>query len=247
MSNYALILAGGFGSRMGEETPKQFLFLEKQPVVIHTMQAFQQHPDIEGIGVVCLSGWESVLSSYARQYGISKLKWIFPGGQDGQESIHNGIFGLKESGCSDEDLILIHDAVRPLVSQTIISSNIAVCRRYGYAITGIPCREAILESNDGFSATRSIPRDKLVRTQTPQTFRLGDILHAHEEAQVKGHFHSVSSCTLLAELGGYELHIVPGSEKNFKITTAEDLEILKALFRIEKEYGNSMGWVKDTQ
>lgn len=235
MSNYALILAGGYGSRMGEEVPKQFLFLENQPIIIYTLLAFQRHPDIQGIGVVCLNGWESVLNSYARQHDISKLKWVFPGGKDGQESIHNGIFGLKESGCSDEDLVLVHDAVRPMVSQTIISLNIAICHRYGYAITGIPCREAILASEDGFSATISIPRDKLIRTQTPQTFRLGDLLHAHEEARIKGLFHSVSSCTLLAELGGYEMHIVPGSEKNIKITTPEDMEILKALYRIEKE------------
>ena len=235
MSNYALIIAGGAGSRMGFETPKQFLFFKKQPLVIHTLRAFQRHPDIQGIGVVCLSGWESVLTSFAHQNGISKLKWLFPGGQDGQESIHNGLLGLKESGCSDDDLVLIHDAVRPLVSQAIISSNIAVCHRYGYAITGIPCQEAILKSEDGFSASVSLPRDKLIRTQTPQTFRLGDILRAHEEAQVKGLFHSVSSCTLLAEIGGYEMHIVPGSEKNIKITTAEDMDILKALFRIEKE------------
>lgn len=226
MSNYALILAGGSGSRMGIETPKQFLFLENQPVIIHTLQAFQQHPDIQGIGVVCLNGWEFILSAFALQFGISKLKWIFPGGQDGQESIYNGIIGLTEYGCSEDDLVLVHDAVRPLVSQTIISSNIAICRRFGYAITGIPCREALLESENGFSASNSYPRDKIIRTQTPQTFRLGDILRAHENARIKGLSHSVASCTLLAELGGYEMHIVPGSEKNIKVTTTEDLEML---------------------
>jgi 2-C-methyl-D-erythritol 4-phosphate cytidylyltransferase len=199
------------------------------------MKAFQQHADIHGIAVVCLAGWETVLQSYANQFCIDKLKWIFPGGQNGQESIHNGIYGLKDAGCQDDDLVLIHDAVRPLLSQDIISSNIAICQQYGYAITGIQCREAILESEDGFASTTSIPRDKLIRTQTPQTFRLKNIIAAHEEARAKGITNSVASCTLMAELCGREMHIVPGSEKNIKVTTVEDLEILKALMNVRAE------------
>ena len=140
----------------------------------------------------------------------------------------------------DEDLVLIHDAVRPLLSQDIISSNIAICKAYGYAITGIKCREAILESSDGFTTKTSIPRDTLIRTQTPQTFRLGNIIKAHELAKQKGIIDSVASCTLVAELNeDIEMHIVPGSEKNIKITTVEDLEILKALMHTEHE-----GWLK---
>ena len=140
----------------------------------------------------------------------------------------------------DEDLVLIHDAVRPLLSQDIISSNIAICKAYGYAITGIKCREAILESMDGFTTKTSIPRDTLIRTQTPQTFRLGNIINAHKMAKQKGITDSVASCTLVAELNeNIEMHIVPGSEKNIKITTVEDLEILKALMHTERE-----GWLK---
>lgn len=156
------------------------------------------------------------------------------------KSIHNGIYGLKEAGCRDDDLVLIHDAVRPLLSQEIISSNIATCQAYGYAITGIRCREAILESSDGFTTNTSISRDKLIRTQTPQTFRLGNIIGVHEEAKEKGITDSVASCTLVAELGTERtMHIVPGSEKNIKITTVEDLEILKALMHTEHE-----NWLK---
>ena len=237
--NYALIIAGGSGNRMGQDVPKQFMHVNNCPIIIHTMNAFQQHADIHGIAVVCLAGWETVVQSYAIQFCIDKLKWIFPGGSNGQESIHNGIYGLKEAGCKDDDLVLIHDAVRPLLSQDIISSNIAICQQYGYAITGIQCREAILESSDGFSSTTSIPRDKLIRTQTPQTFRLKNIIAAHEEAKEKGILNSVASCTLMAELGGREMHIVPGSEKNIKVTTVEDLEILKALMNIQAE-----SWLK---
>ena len=213
-------IAGGSGNRMGQDIPKQFMHVDNCPIIIHTMLAFQRHPDISAIAVVCLKGWETVLQSYANQFNVTKLKWIFPGGDTGMESIHNGIYGLKEAGCDNEDLVLIHDAVRPLLNQDIISSNIAICKAYGYAITGIKCREAILESEDGFTTNTSIPRDKLIRTQTPQTFRLGNIIQ-------------------VAEVGGRDMHIVPGSEKNIKITTVEDLEILKALMHTNKE-----SWLK---
>lgn len=237
--NIGLIIAGGSGNRMGQDIPKQFMHVDNCPIIIHTMMCFQKHPDIQAIAVVCLNGWETVLQSYANQFNITKLKWIFPGGNSGMESIHNGIYGLKEAGCDDEDLVLIHDSVRPLLSQDIISSNIAICKAYGYAVTGIKCREAILESEDGFSTNTSIPRDKLIRTQTPQTFRLRNIITAHEEAKEKGITDSVASCTLIAEVGGREMHLVPGSEKNIKITTVEDLEIIKALMHTTKE-----GWLK---
>lgn len=233
--NIALLIAGGSGNRMGQDIPKQFLHVDGSPIIIHTMQCFQRHPDVDVIAVVCLKGWETVLQAYANQFNITKLKWIFPGGSSGMESIHNGIYGLKEKGCDDQDLVLIHDSVRPLLSQDIISSNIAICQAYGYAITGIQCREAILESEDGFVSTTSVPRDSLIRTQTPQTFRLGNIVEVHEEAKRKGIVDSVASCTLIAEVGGREMHIVPGSEKNIKVTTVEDIEILKALMHTSKE------------
>lgn len=240
MANYALIIAGGSGNRMGQDIPKQFMHIDGAPVIIHTMKAFEQHPDIDGIAVVCLTGWETVLQSYANQFNITKLKWIFPSGKTGFDSIHNGIYGLKEQGCKDENLVLIHDAVRPLLSQEIISSNIAICKAYGYAITGIQCREAILKSDDGFTTTTSIPRDTLIRTQTPQTFRLGNIIGAHEEAKEKGITNSVASCTLIAELGSERvMHIVPGSEKNIKITTVEDIDMIKALMHTSRE-----SWLK---
>ncbi|MBQ0056311.1 MAG: 2-C-methyl-D-erythritol 4-phosphate cytidylyltransferase [Bacteroidales bacterium] len=237
--NIALIIAGGSGNRMGQDIPKQFMHVDGCPIIIHTMLCFQSHPDIDAIAVVCLNGWDTVLQAYANQFNVTKLKHIFPGGETGMESIHNGIYGLREAGYNDDDLVLIHDSVRPLLSQDIISSNIAICKAFGYAITGIKCREAILESEDGFSSTTSIPRDRLIRTQTPQTFRLGNIISLHEEAKRMGITNSVASCTLTAEVGGREMHIVPGSEKNIKITTVEDLEILKALMHVGKE-----GWLK---
>lgn len=237
--NIGLLIAGGSGNRMGQDIPKQFMHINGSPIIIHTMKCFQIHPDIDAIAVVCLRGWETVLQAYANQYNITKLKHIFPGGKTGMESIHNGIYGLRESGYAGEDIVLIHDSVRPLLPQEIISSNIATCKAYGYAITGIKCREAILETDDGFATTTSIPRDRLIRTQTPQTFRLKNIIDVHEEAKAKGITDSVASCTLVAEVGGREMHLVPGSEKNIKITTTEDLEIIKALMTTSNE-----NWLK---
>lgn len=232
--NIALIIAGGSGARMGQDIPKQFIHIENVPIVIHTLQAFESHPDISKIAVVCLEGWETVLWSYANQFSITKLKWIFKGGKNGQDSIRNGLYGLAESGCDYSDIVLIHDAVRPLVSQEIISGNIATCKRYGSAITSIKCAEAILESEDQSSSSVSIPRDKLFRTQTPQTFPLGLIVEAHKEALSRGITNSVSSCTMMAEIGR-TLHMTPGSEMNLKITNVEDIEIYKALLTTTKE------------
>lgn len=237
--NIALIIAGGSGNRMGQDIPKQFMHVDGCPVIVHTLRCFQVHPDIDVIAVVCLTGWETVLQAYANQFNITKLKHIFPGGKTGMNSIHNGIYGLVNEGYAPDDLVLIHDSVRPLLSQDIISNNIATCNAYGYAITGIKCREAILESDNGFVSSSSISRDKLIRTQTPQTFHLKSIINVHEEAKLRGITDSVASCTLIAEIGNIEMHIVPGSEKNIKITTVEDLEILKALMNTNKE-----NWLK---
>lgn len=238
--NIALIIAGGVGNRMGQDIPKQFMHIDNCPIIIRTLLCFERHPNIDKIAVVCLKGWETVLQAYANQFNVKKLNWIFPGGKTGQESIHNGIYGLRDSGCKGDDIILVHDAVRPLLSQDIISQNVTFCEQYGNAITGIQCKEAILESSDGFSSEISIPRDKLIRTQTPQTFRLKDLIDAHEEAKSKNITNSVSSCTLMAELGNRKMFIVPGSEKNIKVTTVEDIEILKSLINSVPE-----NWIKD--
>lgn len=232
--NIALIIAGGRGNRMGQDIPKQFMHIGDCPVIIRTMLAFERNPNIQEIAVVCIAGWETALLSYANQYGIKKFKHIFPGGENGQDSIRNGVYGLLERGCNREDIVLVHDAVRPLLSQDIISNNIAVCIKYGNAITAIKCAEAILESEDMHSSESSIPRDKLFRTQTPQTFFLGELADAHKEALEKGITASTASCTMMIELGR-KLWIVPGEEKNIKLTNAEDVELYKSFLHTEKE------------
>ena len=233
--NVAMIIAGGKGVRMNQDIPKQFLNIQDKPVIVYTMQAFQQHPEIDAILVVCIDGWQEILRAYARQFNITKLRWIVTGGENGQESIHNGLVEL-EKYCEGDDLILVHDGIRPNVSQEIISNCIAECRMHGSAITVIPCAEAMLlrEEENGKSAKALVSRDSLARTQTPQAFPLKSLLWAHEEAKKKGIDNSIASCTLMVELGE-TVHFCPGSEKNIKITTTEDIEIFKALLMAKKD------------
>lgn len=186
--NVGLLTAAGSGTRMGQDIPKQFMNIDDCPVIIYTMRAFQAHPQIDAIAVVCLEGWELVLKTYANQYGITKLKWIFPGGDSNFQSTRNGLIGLRENGIKDDDIIVIQDGVRPLVSNEIISNNISTCEKYGYAVTGLPCKEVIMEYHaEGNNLTYiETPRERLVRTQTPHTYRLGTILDAQEEALRQG-------------------------------------------------------------
>lgn len=230
--NIALIIAGGAGERMGQDIPKQFLTVNEKPVIVYTMEAFQKHPQIDEIAVVCIEGWEKTLRAYAGQFNIDKLKSVFPGGHNGQNSIYNGVMGLKE-GHDDHDIILIHDAIRPMVSEEIISDCLIKTEQLGNAITVIPCAEAMLETKDNKVSESSYPRNNLKRTQTPQGFRLGDLVKLHEEALEKGITNSIASCTLMVELG-HPVYFSKGSEKNIKLTTVEDLDIFKALLAVKR-------------
>ena len=227
MKNIALLIAGGSGARMHQDIPKQFICVNERPIIIYTLEAFQRHPEIDDIAVVCLEGWEHVLRAYAKQFNITKLKNIIGGGTSGQESIRNGVFELEkhyESG----DLVLIHDAIRPMVSAEIISDSIRVAKKYGNAVAAIPCNEAMMKTEDGMESTGSYPRDGLKRTQTPQTFYLGDLCSLHRRAMEAGITNSVASCTLKSEMGE-QVYFSAGSEKNIKLTTVDDIDIFKAL------------------
>ena len=232
--NIALIIAGGVGQRMGQDIPKQFINVDNIPVIVYTMAAFQKHPEIDAIEIVCVDGWLEVLYAYAKQFGISKLENVVSGGKNGQDSIRNGLYDIAKRHYDDNDLVLIHDAIRPLLSEEIISDNIRVCKEHGNAITVIPCNAAMLKTYDGIHSETQVPRDNLKETQTPQTFFLKDIIAAHKEALEKGIVASVASCTMYIELGR-KLYMCKGSEKNIKLTTVEDVEIFKALLNAKKD------------
>lgn len=234
----ALLTAAGTGTRMHQDIPKQFIHVENKPVIIHTMEAFQNHPGIDGIIVVTLESWTEVLWAYAKQFNISKLKWVVPGGTTGQESIRNGLNKLAEEFQSEEVTVLVHDGNRPLVTSEIISDSLATFAKYGNAVAAVPCTEVVFESEDGISSHVSTEREKLFRTQTPHTYRLDDLLWAHREAERKGISGTAASCMLMKELGR-ETFFSKGSEENLKITTLEDLRIFKALLHTRQDE-----WIK---
>lgn len=234
MQNIAMIIAGGIGARMNQDIPKQFINVYDKPVIVYTMEAFQLHPQIDAIEVVCLDGWHDVLRAYARQFGIAKLENIVSGGKNGQDSIRNGLYDIASRHQKEDDIVLVHDAIRPMVSQEIITDNIRVCRKYGNAITVVPCTAAMLKTYDALSTTEQVARDNLKITQTPQAFFVKDLVDAHKEALNKGITNSVASCTMYIELGR-KLFMSAGSEKNLKLTTAEDIEIFKALLNARKD------------
>lgn len=234
MKNIALIIAGGVGARMNQDIPKQFINVYDKPVVVYTMEAFQRHPNIDAIEVVCLEGWHDILKAYAKQFGITKLEGVVNGGKNGQDSIRNGLYDLITRHNDKDDIVLIHDAIRPMLGMDVISDNIRVCREYGNAITVVPCTAAMLKTFDSLSTVEQVPRDNLKITQTPQAFFLSDIVATHKEALEKGITNSVASCTMYIELGK-KLYMSAGSEKNLKLTTAEDIEIFKALLNAKKD------------
>ena len=209
--NTALIIAGGVGSRMNQEIPKQFINVYDKPVLIYTLEAFQRHPKIDSIEVVCLEGWQDILWAYAKQFGITKLKWVVPGGSTGQESIRNGVYHL-EGICASDDIVIVHDGIRPLVDDTVLSDVIIKCEKYGNAVTAMPYNEQIFVADDEISTVKYIPRETLRRVSTPQAYKFGLLDEKYHEAFEKeiGIYGSSYANTMMVELGE-RLYFAAGS------------------------------------
>ena len=233
--NIAVILAGGQGNRMGLDIPKQFYSVHGKPILIYTLEGFQRHPQIDAIEVVCIDGWIDAVDSFAKQYGITKLKWIVPGGDTCQESIRNGVYHL-EGKADAGDTVVIHDGIRPLVEPSVLTDVIGKCQKYGNAVTALPYYEQIflVDEDDESVTTRYIPRERLRRVSTPQAYQFALLNQKYHEAFEKGIGIRGSSYTntMMVELG-VALHFAAGSEKNIKLTTREDLELFKAYLRRE--------------
>lgn len=233
--NIAIIIAGGSGQRMGHDIPKQFINIYEKPVIIYTLESFQKHPQIDAIEVVCIDGWHDILWSYAKQFNISKLKWVISGGKTGQESIRNGVYHL-EGKCNDDDIIIVHDGIRPLVDSAVLSDVISKCGQYGNAVSSLPYNEQIFVIDDDISTTKYIPRETLRRVVTPQAYKFGLLSAKYHEAFEKqiGIQNSAYTNTMMVELG-VRLYFAAGSDKNIKLTTKDDLEMFKAYLSVEKE------------
>lgn len=234
--NIALIIAGGVGARMRQDIPKQFLNVHDKPVIIYTLEAFQQHPNIDAIEVVCLDGWHDILRAYAKQFGITKLQWVISGGTTVQESIRNGIYHL-EGKCAPEDIVVIHDGIRPMVDPLVLSDVIAKCQEYGNAVSSMPYNEQIFIVDDSTSTTKYIPRETLRRVVTPQAYRFDLLDEKYHEAFKKkiGIYGSSYTNTMMVELG-VRLYFAAGSDRNIKLTTVEDLDLFKALLKAKKRW-----------
>ena len=215
----ALVLAGGYGERMHMGLPKQFILLQGMPVIVHTLKAFENHPEIDVIAVVCLSGWEEYVERVKHDFHITKLQHIFSGGS-------NSHYYTRD------DIVLVHEAVRPLLSAKIISENIRICELYGNAITAVRDNEAVMYTEDGVSSYRCFPREQMYKAQTPHTFVLRDLEIAYQEAEQKS-ICAQSLYTLMAELKRFPLYIAEGERRNIKLTHPEDIRIAEALLSTE--------------
>ena len=241
MSNIAIIIAGGSGKRMGQDIPKQFINIYDRPVLIYTLEGFQKHPQIDAIEVVCIDGWENVVRAYANQFNIAKLKWIVRGGETGQESIRNGVFAL-EGKVKGNDIIVIHDGVRPMVDIEVLTDVLLTAQRYGNGVTSTPYNEQIflVDDNDATTTHQYIPRETIRRVATPQAYRFDLLDQKYHEAFEKkiGIYGSAYTNTMMVELG-VTLHFAAGSDKNIKLTTTDNLEMFKAYLKAEKD-----NWLK---
>jgi 2-C-methyl-D-erythritol 4-phosphate cytidylyltransferase len=227
--NVALLFAGGSGIRMNNAAkPKQFLQLYGKEIIIHTIEHFEKHPDIDAIVVVCIESRIFFFKTLLEKYNIGKVKWIVPGGIDGQESIYQGLSCIK-ADVPDDAIVLIHDGVRPLISHELISQCIQSVVSYGSAITVTPEIETIVSLDDEGKVVSITDRSKCFHAKAPQCFRLVDIWQAHQKAKADGLCNMIDSASLMRHYG-YTLHTVLGSYDNIKITTPSDFYIFRALY-----------------
>ncbi|MBK5240774.1 2-C-methyl-D-erythritol 4-phosphate cytidylyltransferase [Clostridium sp.] len=231
--NIAIILAGGKGTRMGiVDQPKQFIDIYGKPIVVHTIEAFDIHEQIDAIAVVCLKEWHEDIKIWTRKFELNKVRWIVDGGETRQESVLNGLRAIEED-VKPDDIVVIHDAARPLISHRIIVGNIEGAKEYGAVDTVIPTSDTIIQSVDD-NTISSIPvRKELYIGQTPQSFKYSTIYDAHKSAAKSKLQDSTDDCRLVLNYGE-KVHLVAGDKLNFKITTMEDLLLLKSIIKMSK-------------
>lgn len=230
MTVSALIFAGGTGKRMNTKTlPKQFLELHGKPIIIHTIEHFESHPEIKDIVVVCVDDWLDYCKDLLAKFNIKKVSQVVPGGETGQMSIFNGLEALREKYQGNDDYVLIHDGVRPLIDEEIISKNIESVKKYGTAITVKPVIETVVQVDEEDIINNVIERSTCQTAVAPQSFVLSEIYSLHMRAQAEKLFDMTDSATL-ARYYGLSLHTVMGGSENIKITTPSDFYIFRAIY-----------------
>ncbi len=233
MKNIALIFAGGSGQRMNSgATPKQFLKLDGKEIIIHTIEKFENHPEIDSIGVVCIEPWIDYLQKALQKNGISKVVKIVPGGDTGQESIYNGLVAINKIG--KKSYVLVHDGVRPLIMPELISENIRVAREKGAAISSSHATETIVYADENNDIDSITDRSKCMHAKAPQTFMFSELWEAHKRAKEDNLNNFIDSASLM-KFYGHNLSIVVCSPENIKITTPGDYYIFKALYEARED------------
>jgi 2-C-methyl-D-erythritol 4-phosphate cytidylyltransferase len=228
--NVAVIFAGGIGSRMNAKAlPKQFLEVHGKAIIIHTLEHFEEHPDIDAIAIAILPQYREHLTRLLNRYEFTKVKWIVDGGDTGQESRHRALKAVAEE-CPPTTIVLIHDGVRPLINTQLISDNIESVILHGSGITCTKFSETVV-SSETEHIDDVIPRDHIYAAQAPQSFRLSEILDLYDRAVQDGELNSIDSCTLMNTYG-HDIYRVDGPRSNIKITTAEDFYTCRAFFEI---------------
>ena len=233
--NYVIIIAGGVGSRLGAPIPKQFVEVLDKPVIAYTMEHFQNHPEIDAIELVCVDGYQDHLKAITEKYGITKLLKIVKGGSEYERSIMNGVAGLEGLAKSD-DLVMIHWAASPFLSEDLITDNIRVCKEKGNAITA-SYSYLLYGSNDGDCAKKAINRESFMTLSAPQSFLYKNIVDFYKQVEEKKFFETVEehhTTVFMAELG-IPLYFSKGSHTNIKITTKEDIDLFLG-FQLAKKY-----------
>ncbi len=228
--NIAVIFAGGSGKRMhSKDRPKQFLMIHGKPIIVHTIERFQYHEEIDAVIVACLKEWIPYMEEMRYRYRLDKISKIVPGGDTGQLSIYNGVKAAAELYGTDGNIALIHDGVRPLINDQIISENIAAVKKYGSAITCAPAQETfvLIDDEDNISEVESRKHSRLAKA--PESFWLGELLEAEEQAIRDGCTEMIDSCTLMRAYGK-KMHVVECSYENIKITTPDDFYMFRALY-----------------
>lgn len=231
--NYAVIFAGGAGTRMNTKTrPKQFLTLHGKEIIIYTLEHFENHLEIDGISVVCIEEWIDYLKNLLDKYRIKKVKWISAGGSTGQESIYNGLNAMR-GDIDGDSIVLVHDGVRPVINEKLISDNIRTAKEKGCAVTVVPATETVMLVDENEQIVQSVDRHKCRVVRAPQSFVYQNLLKAHDKAREMGVDNMIDSATMMSE-AGYTLYPVVGKADNIKITTPSDFYTFRAIVEAEE-------------
>lgn len=227
--NTAIILAGGVGSRMGVDRPKQFLMVQDKPIISYCLDIFQNHDEIDSVVVVVSEQWQDFVEEYAAKYGVTKIKGYAPAGKSRQHSIYNGLKCIDEN-VPDTDIVIVHDAARPLVSDQIISDCIKGATDYDGAMPVISVKDTVYQSKDGEEIGCLLKRSELFAGQAPESFKFRKYFDIHNQVTDE-EIGATAGSSEIAYRHGMEIRMVKGSERNLKITTIEDLETFETILK----------------